>query len=167
MIGYPSTTTAPSAKNEWQLSQTNLKGVRKRLLNLDDIIRPEKPESPWREASGQTVARARLLDRGGRKNDLRRAAAYDPESTPIAGLEGSRTTQACPKVGRSGPPRRPAARFPPWSIERQASSNRRSPLEQISASVIRSAISGSIATHPIRCAREFLARNHDCSGRLL
>jgi hypothetical protein len=33
--------------------------------------------------------------------------------------------------------------------------------------VIHPAISASTATHPIRCAREFLARNHDCSGRLL
>jgi hypothetical protein len=70
MVGYPSTTTAPSANNEWQLPQTNFKGIRKRLLDFDDITRPEKPESLWREASARTVARARLLDRDGRKNDL-------------------------------------------------------------------------------------------------
>ena len=117
MVGHPSTTTAPSADSEYQSAISKIQGRQERLLDLDGIIRPEKPGSPWREASAQAVSRAQPLDRGDRKNDLLRAAAYEPESTPIAGPEGSRMRRGCSKVRRSGFPRKPAARFPPWSSE--------------------------------------------------
>ena len=86
-----------------------------KLVDHDEIIRPEKPGNPWREASAQAVSRAQLLDRGGRTSDLWCAAAYGPESTPIAGLEGSCMRRECSKACRSGFPRKPAARFPLWS----------------------------------------------------
>ena len=89
-----------------------------------DIIRPEKPKSPWREVHAQVVSRAQLLDRGDRKNDLRSAAACESESTPIAGLEGSRMRRGSSKVRRSAFPRKPAARFRPSSSESQVSPNR-------------------------------------------